>query len=156
MPLTLILLGFGLVIAGVFFAVGGLTAGKEGASGTALKGVSVQGPSWLIMVAIGVGVILFGAWQFEEKQSDVKAQPVATVTQPDEDLEDDFATGPFDYGDDAALDRLYDQCERGIMVKCDKLFIESPEDSEYEWWGATCGNKTDGVGWCSPLTDDEG
>lgn len=155
MPLTLILLGFGLVIAGVFFAIGGLTAGKEGASGTALKGVSVQGPSWLIMVAIGVGVILFGAWQFEEKD-EAKVEPVVTVAQPSVDLEDDFAEGPFDYGDDAALDRLWDQCGRGIMVKCDDLFFESPEFSEYEWWGATCGDTTDGVGWCSPLTNEEG
>jgi hypothetical protein len=151
MPIVLIILGLGLVIVGVVFAVGGLSAGASGASGTALKGVSVQGPSWLILVALGVATIMYGTWTFEPHDG-TKTEPTATVAEPI-DIEDDFADGPFDYGDDAALDRLWDQCERGNMNKCDDLFFESPENSEYEWWGATCGDTTDGVGWCSPLTE---
>lgn len=46
-----------------------------------------------------------------------------------------------EYGSDAALDRLYDQCAGGDMAACDELYFESPLGSDYEEFGDTCGNR---------------
>ncbi len=45
----------------------------------------------------------------------------------------------YTYGDDAYLDGLWDACSGGDMEACDQLYYESPVDSEYETFGATCG-----------------
>jgi hypothetical protein len=55
---------------------------------------------------------------------------------------------PFAYGDDPALDALWDSCEAGDMASCDQLYRESPVDSEYESFGDTCGNRQEGGDWC--------
>jgi hypothetical protein len=63
---------------------------------------------------------------------------------------------PFEYGDDALLDDLYDQCEDGDLVACDDLYFESPEGSAYESFGSTCGGAEDDLfGDCSATLDDE-
>lgn len=124
MTLALIILGFGLVAAGLYFAVGGF--GHSSASGSALKGISVEGPSWLILVAIGAGVIMFGAWQSDQRD--------ARRAVPDT-IEDD----PFD----PALDALWDECDEGDGEACDELFELSPVGGTYEWFGATCGGRAD-------------
>lgn len=54
----------------------------------------------------------------------------------------------YTYGDDATLDGLWDACEGGDMEACDNLFRESPLGSEYEDFGNTCGNRTDGGRYC--------
>ncbi len=46
------------------------------------------------------------------------------------------------------LDDLYAACEGGDMQACDDLYLESPTGSDYEAFGATCGNRTDGSRWC--------
>ena len=46
---------------------------------------------------------------------------------------------PFTFGDDAALDSLWNGCEQGDLAACDDLFEDSPEESEYEDVGFTCG-----------------
>jgi len=46
------------------------------------------------------------------------------------------------------LDDLYAACEGGDMQACDDLYLESPEGSDYEEFGRTCGNRTDGSRWC--------
>lgn len=48
-----------------------------------------------------------------------------------------------DYGDDPALDRLWDACEAGDGQACDDLFFQSPFDSRYEEFGNTCGGRFD-------------
>ena len=60
------------------------------------------------------------------------------------------AGGVDDYGDDAALDRLWDTCEAGDMVACDDLFRQSPPGSTYQAYGDTCGDRQPmGTGlWC--------
>ena len=134
--MAIIVLGFLLVIAGLYFAVGGL--GSAHAGGTALKGISVQGPSWLLLVAFGVGTILFGAWlEHEGRTADVKNKTEDTVPEPTTPLveQPDIYT----FGDDPALDRLWRACERGDWLSCDDLYFESPVDSEYEYFGASCG-----------------
>lgn len=134
MPIALVVLGFSLVAVGVFFAVGGL--GGADASGSAMKGISVSGPSWLILVALGVGTIVFGAWQFEERATTTEGPP------KDEDAVVTVAENapPIDtYGDDPVLDELWDYCSIGDWEACDALYLESPIGSEYEYHGATCG-----------------
>lgn len=44
-----------------------------------------------------------------------------------------------DYGDDAYLDALWDACANGDADACDRLYFESPFDSQYEVFGDTCG-----------------
>ena len=138
MPLTMIVLGFGLVLAGIWFAVGGL--GGAAAQGSAMKGISVQGPSWLILIALGVAVIMGGGYLYKE---DAKAEPPPTTTTTTTTT---ILLEPFDYGDDLELDDLYDSCFDGDWTDCDELFLIAPEDSEYEFFGATCGYRLEGDG----------
>ena len=51
---------------------------------------------------------------------------------------------PMEYGDDVTLDVLYDDCEFGDLSACDTLFDVSAEDSEYEDFGWTCGDRLPG------------
>lgn len=44
-----------------------------------------------------------------------------------------------DYGDDATLDQLWDQCESGVYESCDLLFLFAASNSAYETFGAACG-----------------
>ena len=53
-----------------------------------------------------------------------------------------------DYGDDAYLDGLWDDCAAGDMSSCDALYLESPAGSVYEEFGDTCGGLTAGGTWC--------
>lgn len=56
---------------------------------------------------------------------------------------------PQGYGDDPELDALWDACEAGDLTACDDLFWSSMVDSEYEEFGATCGERTEaGFGDC--------
>ena len=43
------------------------------------------------------------------------------------------------YGDDPAMDLLWDACELGDGEACDELYFISPNDSGYEEFGDTCG-----------------
>lgn len=131
MTIALIVLGFGLVGAGLYFAIGGV--GHSSASGSALKGISVEGPSWLILVAIGAGVILFGAWQADQRD--------ARRTIPDTVDDDVF---------DPVLDALWDECDNGSGAACDELFEQSIPGGNYEWFGATCGGRSDS--WAADCT----
>jgi len=49
---------------------------------------------------------------------------------------------PQAYGDDPALDALWDQCEAGSGVACDQLFELAPLGSAYEEFAGTCGRRT--------------
>lgn len=132
--MVVVVLGFLLVVAGLYFAVGGL--GSASAGGTALKGISIQGPSWLLLVALGVGAILFGAWLEHVKETSVK-DPTEISAPPTMPPDDDPVIHT--YGDDPDLDVLWDFCEVGDWLSCDDLYLESPVGSEYEYFGATCG-----------------
>src|SRR5690606_4400453 len=52
------------------------------------------------------------------------------------------------YGDDPALDALWDACEAGDGQACDDLYMDSPLGSEYEEFADTCGHRTDGGTYC--------
>jgi hypothetical protein len=45
------------------------------------------------------------------------------------------------YGDNPALDALWDACQAGAMASCDELYSTSEIGSEYETFGATCGQQ---------------
>lgn len=65
----------------------------------------------------------------------------------------DVPAGPVEggsYGDDPALDALWDACEGGDNAACDDLYMESPFGSEYEDFGDTCGGRgrPEGATWC--------
>jgi hypothetical protein len=69
------------------------------------------------------------------------------------DLDPDFgggaSSGAETYGDDPALDALWDACEEGDDEACDDLYMRSPFGSEYEEFGDTCaGRGRDGI-WCA-------
>lgn len=49
--------------------------------------------------------------------------------------------GPCDYGDDAELDALWDDCAAGNGEACDNLFLDSPSGSRYEEFGDSCGDR---------------
>lgn len=126
--MTIIILGFLLVLAGLWFAIGGL--GSAVAGGTALKGISINGPAWLLLVALGVGTILFGAWLEQTEAS----TPPTTIPEP------------YTFGDDIELDDLWDSCAEGDWTDCDELYQQAPVGSDYEWFGATCGYLVDDDG----------
>jgi hypothetical protein len=50
-----------------------------------------------------------------------------------------------DANGDAELAQLRDACDGGDMSACDELFRESPVDSDDEFFGASCGLRTDGA-----------
>lgn len=61
-------------------------------------------------------------------------------------------SGPDTYGEDAALDALWDKCEAGDANACDDLYMESPFGSEYEEFGGSCGGRFPGTDqYCTDL-----
>jgi hypothetical protein len=55
---------------------------------------------------------------------------------------DDSMIGDADtYGDDPALDALWDGCAAGDYAACDTLWWQSPIGSDYESFGSTCGER---------------
>jgi hypothetical protein len=49
----------------------------------------------------------------------------------------------FTYGDNPELDQLWDRCADGAGAACDTLYNRSEFGSEYERFGATCGDRFD-------------
>lgn len=54
------------------------------------------------------------------------------------------------YGDDPALDALWDACAAGDLAACDELYFSAGIGTEYEEFGETCGRTQDGFGLCAP------
>lgn len=61
-----------------------------------------------------------------------------------------WSSGAVTYGDHPVLDGLWDRCYAGEMAACDELWWMSPEDTDYESFGYTCGNRSKGGDWCDP------
>lgn len=64
---------------------------------------------------------------------------------------------PGDLGDSPAFEALAEGCFDGDMAACDVLWLESPIDSDFEAYGATCGGREDDEdpGECSVTYDWE-
>jgi len=91
-----------------------------------------------------------GGTQAAGEYCDVSSQP-----QPEpEPTEEPAVTGGGSYGDDPALDALWDACEGGDMASCDTLYMESPFGSEYEEFGDTCGGTQSGGDYCDLVGED--
>lgn len=67
----------------------------------------------------------------------------ATCGQREPDSSGGTCDIPFTYGDNAALDSLWDACTAGDGASCDDLYFESPVGSTYENFGDTCGYRFD-------------
>ena len=66
----------------------------------------------------------------------------------------DTTPTPEGYGDDVALDALWDACAAGELSSCDTLFFEAPFGSTYESYGSTCGETTtEQFGTCAGFSD---
>ena len=52
-------------------------------------------------------------------------------------------SSPSNYGDDAALDALWDQCAGGDGQACAALVFQAPVGSAYAEFGGSCGNRPD-------------
>ncbi|MEI2421636.1 hypothetical protein V6O07_15275, partial [Arthrospira platensis SPKY2] len=47
------------------------------------------------------------------------------------------------YGSSTILDTVWDLCDEGRYWACDVLYELSDPESEYHWFGATCGDRVD-------------
>ena len=59
----------------------------------------------------------------------------------DLDTSGSSSSGVDDYGDDPAMDALFDACQAGDGAACDELYWSSPLGSRYEDFGNTCGGR---------------
>jgi len=60
-----------------------------------------------------------------------------------------------EYGDDPALDALYDDCGARGEAACDLLYLLSGQGSDYATYGESCGGTIDlGGDWCSGVQVD--
>lgn len=53
------------------------------------------------------------------------------------------SSAPRNLGNDPVLDQLADRCANGDFGACDDLFWQSPLDSDYEDFGARCGDRNE-------------
>jgi S1-C subfamily serine protease len=67
---------------------------------------------------------------------------------------DTWSSGAETYGDSPTLDALWDLCEGGDVQSCDDLWWMSPEGSDYERFGDTCGDRNRPAGWCTDIYGD--
>ncbi len=86
---------------------------------------------------------------------ELASELLSSDPEPPTDLA--FDAEPRDYGDDAALDRLWDACEGGLGEACDELWAEAPVGSNYERFGVTCGERFDVLNCTADMdeSDDE-
>ena len=96
---------------------------------------------WIILGVVGliilltIGAVIF----FINKAKDV-------VENNLDDITNNLTGG--NHGDNATLDALWDACAAEDWASCDQLYFDSPLGSEYESFGDTCGNRTDGTQLC--------
>lgn len=124
---------------------GGMPPGQ--AYGYAPPPAKKSGNKALTIVLIVLGVlVLLGVGAFFAVKS--------LVNRVSEELETalpevtDILETDGSYGDDPALDALWDACEAEDWQACDDLYMQAPLGSEYESFGDTCGNRTDGTSMC--------
>ena len=96
---------------------------------------------WIILGVVGliilitIGAVIF----FINRARDV-------VENNLDDITNNLTGG--NHGDNATLDALWDACAAEDWASCDQLYWDSPVGSEYESFGDTCGNRTDGTQLC--------
>ncbi len=65
-----------------------------------------------------------------------------------------FEDGPFGYGEDPALDALWDGCALGVGTDCDALWAKAPIGSDYERFGVSCGDRPQVLDCATELTPE--
>jgi hypothetical protein len=63
---------------------------------------------------------------------------------------------PGEYGSDGYLDGLHDACQDGNIDACRDLYLESPIDSGYEFYGQYCGERMEAFCWETDHEEDYG
>jgi hypothetical protein len=76
----------------------------------------------------------------------VRAELARILADPQELTEDCEGVA---YGSDARLDVLWDWCDDGAMWACDELYLAALAGSDYEAFGASCGDRLDTQEWCT-------
>ena len=154
----LVIIGCAMIAAGLIFAVRQIASDTAG--GTALKGIALSGPAWLVLIGMGVGLIVFDRWLDHDTSKTVEDKQTASTTpptEPDEQTEQNLFPNGFTYGDNNDLDKLWRECDRSIWASCDQLYIDSDIESDYEYFGATCGglpfNPNPNTEWCDPTNE---
>lgn len=138
--MLLVALGCVLILIGVVMAFT-KSRGAESAGLQAFK-VNFTGQAWLLIIVLGVGTVAAGWWfdfQHANNQSKDPASDVPLTIVDESSFAESFADEPYTFGDDGDLDALWLDCEAGAMQACDDLYQDSPVDSEYEFFGGTCG-----------------
>ena len=86
-------------------------------------------------IALALGEILASC-----QEAEALTNPGSADAEPTELA---FSNEPSSYGDDPALDALWDACAAGSGAACDALWASAPIGSEYERFGVTCGDRFD-------------
>ena len=101
---------------------------------------------WIILGIVGliilltIGAVIFFINRAKDVVEDINLNDIT-------DNLDNLGQGD-NYGDNDTLDALWDACEGEDWAACDQLYADSPLGSEYESFGDTCGNRTDGTQFC--------
>lgn len=128
--ICMFLLGVVLVLIGVVFALKG--KGSEDAGATGSKVISIKGPAWLIVIALGAVLCSGSVWLAQNKTTEDKpVTPMISVTST--------TVRPSLH---AALDALHVRCEQGEMLSCDDLVDQASKGSDYYKFGIACGGRT--------------
>lgn len=161
---SIVLIVLGVLLVGVGIGFAWINKATDKAGGSGLKSISVEGPAWLVLVVVGLASIGFGTVRIEgrgqTKDIDDKTAVASTTTLgpiATEPKASDFPNG-FTFGDNNDLDKLWRECERGVWASCDDLYFQSDPGSDYEYFGATCGDLfMDAELWCDQQRNiDEG
>jgi hypothetical protein len=113
------------IITGIIALVQIKKTGQRG-RGLAITGIIVGGLGLLVWITLTILLVLAAT---------VAAAEASTHTAD----ADNSASEPWEYGDDAYLDSLYDACAVGDNAACEDLFQEAPAGSAYEDFGWSCG-----------------
>lgn len=87
------------------------------------------------------------------KNCELATELLSEDVEPPSDLA--FDALPQNYGDDADLDRLWDDCADGLGEACDSLWEEAPIGSGYERFGVTCGERFEILNCTADMNDLE-
>jgi hypothetical protein len=119
-PILFAIIGIALMATGIFFAIGGVGGNQTG--GTSLKDLKVEGPAWLLLVALGLGTIVFSAvWKWDSSDSSGPVTPTTTTIEQFYDPYEDY-----DFYDDYDLEDPWVWCELFYWDDpeyCDALYM---------------------------------
>ena len=101
---------------------------------------------WIILGVVGLIILLtIGAVIFFINKARNVVEDNFNLDEITNDLNN--LTGG-NHGDNATFDALWDACAAEDWASCDQLYLDSPLGSEYEAFGDTCGNRTEGNQLC--------